>query len=58
VIAEVRWLAQGQVAAMRSRRRRAAAGQAAGGGEQAQPQAFGFPPAGGALQSEYLIFPP
>jgi len=53
VIAVVVWVAQGQVAAMRSRSRRAA-DHAPGGREQAQPQAFGFPRAGGAVEGEHL----
>ena len=32
----------------------ASAGDAPGGGEQAQPKAFGFPSAGGAVQGEHL----
>ena len=46
--------AQGQRSARREPQAAAAAGEAAGDGEQAQPEPFGFPAAGGPGQGEHL----
>jgi hypothetical protein len=53
LIAVVIWVAQGQVMGEAQPPAAAAGDDPPGGGEQAQPQAFGFPGPGGAVQGEH-----